>query len=196
MIIYLHGFGSSGSAFKARLLKRLLPDIKTLSPDLSVSPHTSVQLIHDVLHDQKNDQHILIIGSSLGGFYGLHFHITMGMNALLLNPTIDPLADLPKALKRQTLETFPASAHWRVEYLEELKTYYHPAEEIDKGRLRVYLTRDDEVLDYRKARRYFLASGCPVRILAGGSHVFLNFTTIIPEIEKYHRQLQSREQRR
>ncbi len=45
MIIYLHGFASSGKAYKAQLLRKFLPDIDVISPDLPLEPIRAIKAI-------------------------------------------------------------------------------------------------------------------------------------------------------
>ncbi|MCK4716618.1 MAG: hypothetical protein KAT54_07400, partial [Candidatus Marinimicrobia bacterium] len=91
MIIYLHGYGSSGNAFKARLLKRIYPDIETFSPDLPHDPNETIRFLEAVIQENCHNQPCMLIGSSLGGFYALHLHIKFKVYAVMLNPTIQPI---------------------------------------------------------------------------------------------------------
>jgi len=75
MIIYLHGFGSNGNAFKARLFKRIYPEINIFSPDLSVEPAKAIIFLEKYISGQCQNSPCLVVGSSLGGIciYGLIF---------------------------------------------------------------------------------------------------------------------------
>jgi len=189
MIIYLHGYGSSGNAFKARLLKRIYHDIEMFSPDLPPDPDETIRFLEAVIQEKCQNQPCMLIGSSLGGFYALHLHIKFKLYAVLLNPTIQPIDDLERRLVTEPEFDNQAPRGLIIENLNQMMKYYHHPELIHGDRLRVYLNRDDEVLDYRNALHYFQKSDCEIILNDKGEHVFLNFTDILTEIIETYRAL-------
>ena len=191
MIIYIHGFGSSGKAFKARLLRRLYPEIPLYSPDLPHKPQQAIQFLEDLIIDKCDSKQLLLIGSSLGGFYALHLHIKFYLFAVLLNPTVQPISNLESQLKNRSNFDPAISAEWQQKYLPHLAQYYHPPQEIHSEKLNVYLNRDDEILNYRIAEEYFKQSNCTISLFDHGGHVFLNFPQILPGIISVYDQINS-----
>jgi len=189
MIIYLHGFGSNGNAFKARLIRRIYPEIELLSPNLPAEPDRAIAIVEQLIIGRSNENKCLIVGSSLGGFYALHLHIKLKTSAVLLNPTIHPAHDLARRIQDDPNFSPQAINRWCDSYLKQLEKYFHNPEQIQKEKLHVYLNRDDEILDYRIARQYFRKSGCRLILNDAGGHVFLNFTKVLPEIINLHDQL-------
>ncbi|MBN2601447.1 MAG: hypothetical protein JXR87_05610 [Candidatus Marinimicrobia bacterium] len=189
MIIYLHGFGSNGNAFKARLIKRLYPEIPIVSPDLPFEPVKAVALVKTIIEQRTNSEKCLIIGSSLGGFYGLHLSVTLKIPAVLLNPTVQPVADLMKRINNDTDFDHQLPNGWQSDYLNQMNSLYHKPEDIRNCDVHVYLNRDDELLKYTIAQNYFKKCGCKLTISDTGTHVFLNFTKILPEIIVYYHNL-------
>ena len=189
MIIYLHGFGSSGNAFKARLIKRLYPDIPIYSPDLPFEPAKAIALLNTYIGQKIRKDRCLLIGSSLGGFYALHLNAVFNVPAILLNPTVQPIKDLKKRI--ETEKDFNHNLHegWKNEYRKQMSTLNHKPEEIQNSNVSVYLNRDDEILDYKIAQQYFEKVGCKLIMSNTGGHVFLNFTKILPEIIDYYHNL-------
>lgn len=188
MIIYLHGFGSDGNAFKARLIRRLYPDIPLYSPDLPFEPSAAIALVKKRIEETENHR-CLLIGSSLGGFYALRLNAVLNVSAVLINPTVQPVRDLQKRIEREEDFDQQLLKDWRNEYLAQMDALYHAPEDIRNRNMRVYLNRDDELLGYRVAQKYFAKTGCELIINDTGGHVFLNFTEILPEIIAYYHNL-------
>ena len=77
MILYLHGFRSSPSSFKAKLLADEFADPalagEWLCPQLPASPREAVALAESLVHDRlpadRIADELVLIGSSLGGYY-------------------------------------------------------------------------------------------------------------------------------
>ncbi|PIS28381.1 MAG: hypothetical protein COT43_06435 [Candidatus Marinimicrobia bacterium CG08_land_8_20_14_0_20_45_22] len=188
MICYLHGFASSGNAVKAQLLKKHLPEIEILSPDLPIEPLKVIALIDSIIQNHKGKK-VLLVGSSLGGFYAYHFYSRRNIPAVLLNPTIDPVSDMKNAVGMHRYFNNDESFEWKAEYLRQLGRISSESLVQTHGALSVYLAEDDQVLDYRKAERFFQSSGCMMKILKFGGHTLTNFTEIIPEIHEFYEQI-------
>ena len=189
MIIYLHGFGSDGNAFKARLIKRLYPEIPIFSPDLPFEPGKAISLVKTLIEQKTDKDKCLIIGSSLGGFYALHLSVILNVPAVLLNPTVQPVKDLKKRIDTEKIFDPQLLKGWENDYLKQMKALYHEPENIRNCNVHVYLNRDDELLNYKIAQNYFEKCGCKLTINDTGGHVFLNFTNILPEIIDYYHNL-------
>jgi len=182
MLIYCHGFGSSGQAAKAQILHANFPAGTVISPDLPLEPLAAITTIEQNMRTISGNSRILLVGSSLGGFYALHLHQKSGVPAILLNPTVDPIGDTDR---RDRLEAnFDAGdlAAWCAEYTDQIRGLYHPAESVNPQSLFVFLNRDDEVLDYRKAERYFKINNCQIVIADRGGHRFESFEKLIPDV--------------
>jgi len=189
MIIYLHGFSSNGNAFKARLIKRLYPDIPIYSPDLPFEPAKAIALLNTYIEQQIGKDRCLLIGSSLGGYYALHLNAVFNVPAVLLNPTVKPITDIKKRI--ETENDFDHQLHegWKNEYIKQMSTLYHKPEDILNSNVSVYLNRDDELLDYKIAQQYFEKTSYKLIMSDTGGHVFLNFTKILPEIINHYHNL-------
>ena len=97
MVFYLHGFRSSPRSFKARLLQDYFQSIdqadKFLCPQLPVSPKEAMQLARK-LCSSIDASELVLIGSSLGGYYATALAEELSCKAVLLNPAITPARDL------------------------------------------------------------------------------------------------------
>ena len=65
-IIYFHGFASSGATGTAETLRRLLPEVEVISPDIPIDPTEALPYLRNLCEQEKPD---LIIGTSMGAMY-------------------------------------------------------------------------------------------------------------------------------
>ena len=73
-IIYLHGFQSDGQGSKYEALKSHFKNTEILSPDLPANPNEVKTQINNLLNKLKErGEEVLLMGTSLGGFYSLYF---------------------------------------------------------------------------------------------------------------------------
>ena len=79
-IIFLHGFGSSGSTMTADYLRMKLPGIEVISPDIPLDPKLALRELNKLCHDVNPD---VIIGTSMGAMYAQQMH---SFRKILVNP--------------------------------------------------------------------------------------------------------------
>ena len=80
-ILYLHGFGSSGSTKAADYLRTILPDTEVTSPDIPLDPQKALRELNKLCHVVNPD---VIVGTSMGAMYAQQMH---GYRKVLVNPT-------------------------------------------------------------------------------------------------------------
>lgn len=186
LFLYVHGFNSSPQSIKAGLLRDFLaknPHIADYQvPELSHWPAEAMTQLQAIV-EQNSHRQVLLIGSSLGGFYSLwlteHFP---HCRAVLVNPAIYPHRDLEKWLGENanlyTLESYELTP----EHLAQLKALV--VEEIRRPEAYLLLVQTaDATLDYREA--VALLSDSPQFVQPGGSHGFDQFQALIPAIVNY-----------
>ena len=189
MLIYCHGFGSSGQATKAQILKAHFSGKMVLAPNLPWEPAEAIETIIENIRNARNNSRILLIGSSLGGFYALHLHQEYGVPAILLNPAIDPIGDTYPHDDNPCDTENSSLIAWCREFTSQIRALYHSPQTINPQNLFVFLNRDDELLDYRKAADYFKVNNCQVTIFESGGHRFLNFEDLLPTIRAIYENL-------
>ena len=79
-LLYVHGFGSSGSSGTVARIRELLPSATVIAPDLPLHPAEAMDLLNNVCQTEKPD---LIIGTSMGGMYT---EMLYGYDRILVNP--------------------------------------------------------------------------------------------------------------
>jgi len=179
MILYLHGFASCGDSTKTKVLKEFFGDDEVLSPDLPVNPTEAISLARKLIIEKDID---LIIGSSLGGYYASYLAETMGLKAVLINPSTQPFL---------TLASFIGTNHYWCsgEAFEFTKDDLNALFEIaitkpsQPSQYLVLLQTGDELLDYTKAQDKY--SGAKIIVQEGGNHRFENLDTYLEEIKRF-----------
>ena len=61
-ILYFHGFASSGATGTAEFLRKLMPEVEVVSPDIPVDPVEALPYLKQLCEQEKPD---LIIGTSM-----------------------------------------------------------------------------------------------------------------------------------
>lgn len=79
-IVYLHGFGSSGTSGTVQLLAGALPKVQVVAPDIPVDPSEALPFLLEYCKEQAPD---LIIGTSMGGMYTQQMR---GFKRICVNP--------------------------------------------------------------------------------------------------------------
>jgi predicted esterase YcpF (UPF0227 family) len=84
MVLFIHGFASSGNCDKCKMIKEYYPDAIIPSLDLVDVDH-SLEVLESDLIDVD-----CIIGASLGGFYAQYLAKKFSKKLVVINPVIDP----------------------------------------------------------------------------------------------------------
>ncbi|MEG1488077.1 YqiA/YcfP family alpha/beta fold hydrolase [Acinetobacter sp.] len=178
-IIYLHGFQSSTLSIKGQFIQAFCQNQHHVHlPDLNMPPEQVLAHVSEMI--ECLDQ-VVLIGSSLGGFYATQLVAKHAVPAVLINPAMRPWqlfhdlfgAELP----------YVVNAQWTLDQtqLDQLKQMAVPFVQ-DADKILVLLQQDDEVLDYREAQRYYSNAAHQSMIIteANGNHAMDNFADKIP----------------
>ncbi len=66
LLLYFHGFGSSGEGSTVKTLRELLPDWIVLAPDIPIDPETALPSLKGLSTNLRPE---VIVGTSMGGMY-------------------------------------------------------------------------------------------------------------------------------
>ena len=178
-IIYLHGFQSSTLSIKGQFIQAFCQNQHHVHlPDLNMPPEQVLAHVSEMI--ECLDQ-VVLIGSSLGGFYATQLVAKHAVPAVLINPAMRPWqlfhdlfgAELP----------YVVNAQWTLDQtqLDQLEQMAVPFVQ-DANKILVLLQQDDEVLDYREAQRYYSNAAHQSMIMteANGNHAMDNFADKIP----------------
>lgn len=183
LIAYVHGFQSSSRALKAQILESYFKDHNTnisfVSLDFPDTPKEAFESLKDFCKPYPKDE-LCLVGSSMGGFFSTLLSIEFGFKAALINPCLHPhnfckdLLGLQYNPETSTYFTLTKDMLLYLKKQDELLVNYDPT------RIKIYLQKNDEVLDYTVALNFF--SSCQKLVQEGGSHGFDNFEAVVPDI--------------
>ena len=150
MIIYIHGFGSSGQGGKAVQFREYFKSIGEpfIAPSLSYVPELAMSTLEELV-DSYDD--VTLIGSSLGGYYAIYLAEKYGLKCVLINPAVASSRTLKQAicLSGMAKNYYDDSQFtWDESYVEMLKKYQ--TSEVSYGTYMLLLQKGDDVLDYRE----------------------------------------------
>ena len=190
MILYLHGFRSSPTSFKARMMAeamaaRGLP-AAWACPQLPASPRQAIELAQGIARRQlagaADPRALTVIGSSLGGFYATWLAEQLGCKAVLLNPAVEAPRDLATQVGEHRMYHSDAPFVFLPEYVDELAAIHAPR--ITRpDRYFLVAATGDEVLDWREMRDRY--AGCRQRIVQGSDHGLSDFAEWMPEVLEF-----------
>lgn len=187
-ILYLHGFISSPASKKAVMLGDYLrgqaPGIEYLVPALHFGPAQAMSEVLAICRG-KSPADLLVVGSSLGGFYATVAAERTGCRAVVINPAVHPHTHFERYVGPQrnlyTGERFDLTR----EHVAELAALDPPAI-TSPERYWLLAETADEVLDYREAVAYY--AGACQSVVQGGDHSFSSFPEFVPDIAAWARE--------
>lgn len=189
MIVYLHGFNSGGTSAKATWLRQHLPEVTVLSPTYPAHlADAAVQFLRDyfarVRAEHPDDKRLLLVGSSMGGFWSRYLAPELGAGMALINPAMHPETDLMNVLGLNKNEATGEEFVLTEEQVRALGRYQVPVCDPKVPTL-VLLDEADEVLDYREAQAFYRRFGQAI-VYPGGSHRFEHLAEALPEIRRLY----------
>ena len=171
MVVYIHGFGSSGFSHKVTLLKEYLGEAEVFSPSLSYIPELAIDTLDQMLTLLVKTEKITLVGSSLGGYYATYFSHKFNLKAVLINPSVRPYNSLAKQIGLNHSYHDSSDYGFIQAHIDSLKAY--EVKEINPKNFLVLLQTGDEVLDFNEAKDKYHDSA--LLIEEGGNHSVENF---------------------
>jgi len=167
MIIYIHGFGSSGFSRKPELYRAFCKAkcIPFICPSLPTIPNLAMQTLEELIQSYEN---VSLIGSSLGGFYALYLAQKYQLKAVVINPAMHPYERLKEALNQSINYHDRSTFEWNDTHLAMLKNLKAPS--VNKKDIMLLLQKGDDVLDYREAVHELPHANTTIE--EGGTHGF------------------------
>lgn len=182
MILYLHGFRSSPQSFKARLIGERLRELgrgnEYVCPQLPASPRQAVELARQLMQGVP-PQELVLIGSSLGGYYATWLAEQTGCRAVLLNPAVKPPRDLERYVGVTTAYHSDEPFEFRHEYIAELQALALPRITRPERYFLIAAT-GDEVLDWREMTAHYPSAR--QHVIQGSDHGLSDFADHVDEV--------------
>lgn len=179
-LLYIHGFLSSPQSHKAvqvgRWLAQHRPDVEFICPQLPPYPDEAAAILQHAIAQAKNP--VGVMGSSLGGFWATWLVEQFGCRALLINPSTNPMALLPRYFDAP-VKSYHSDDCYQLGpvHLQQLRRYQCEPTRPDNYWLLVQT--GDETLDYRLAVEKYRA--CKQTVETGGDHGFQGFERFIEQ---------------
>lgn len=183
MIIYIHGFGSSGEANKAKLLRAHFHEkgIRFIAPSLPTIPDLAIHTLDELIESYLANETVYLMGSSLGGYYALYLSDKYHLKAVLINPAINAPETLDRAIGHGVNYYDNSAYEWNASHVEMLESY--EIEEPNLKNLFVLLQKGDEVLDYEEA--FDVLEGAKMIVEEGGTHSFEGLECHFEAIQRF-----------
>jgi len=181
MIIFIHGYGTSGKGGNAALLQSRFGKDEVYVPALKHKPLQDMQDISNKILDCFFEgEKVILVGSSLGGFYARILAAQFGVSAALINPAYTPskgLTDYGTFTKFDCDEKFKwtKQENGDLRFLEE--NFKGKEESINK--INFYVASDDELIDHSHLKGNFPF----VKYFDNCGHRFLRFNEILDDIK-------------
>lgn len=183
-LLYLHGFNSSPLSSKARITFDYCESLGIANciavPELPHIPALAIAQMSEIIEAQTLP--VVLMGSSLGGYYATYLAERYGLKAVLINPAVNPAQLWHEHLGLN--RNFYSGRQYTIteEHVQQLR-------EIDTTHLQypqnylLLVQTGDETLDYRLAvDKYKSATSI---IQEGGNHSFENYAEMLPRIFQF-----------
>jgi predicted esterase YcpF (UPF0227 family) len=188
LLVYLHGFRSSPRSSKAVKTSVALKALSTpdhtfewYCPQLLASPKASMAMVTNYIDQSKADR-MVVIGSSLGGFYANYLTEKYSCKAVALNPAVRAARELAPHVGMMTAYDSEEPFDFRPEYIDELKALQ--VERVsDPSRYFLIAAKGDELLDWKEMSQFY--QGAKQLILEGGDHGIADYSDHLPRIMEF-----------
>jgi predicted esterase YcpF (UPF0227 family) len=191
MIIYLHGLNSAGSSAKAAVLRQALAPIEVLSPSYPAqSAEDAVNTLMEALSSLPEEGPRLLVGSSMGGFYGAWLANRVAADHLvMINPALKPWTLLRQVVGWQYNQARDERYLLSAQMVAATQAY---ASEPSRVGVPVTLLHDkgDELIDYREAVADY-DEIADIHLFEGGSHAFEHMEEAVKIIAGIHQDLET-----
>ena len=170
MIIYIHGFGSSGEASKAKAFRKFFEEkqIRYIAPSFPTIPDLALKTLSELIESYQENEKVYLIGASLGGYYGMYLSDKYDLPTVLINPAMYPFETLKRALGKGVNYYDNSTYEWNESHLDMLINY--EIEDPQMENFFLLLQKGDELLDYEEATEKLPEA--QIIIEEGGTHGF------------------------
>lgn len=187
MIVYLHGFASSGTSTKVDALRERFGKESVIAPDLPFDPVEVVYLVDKIVADfivhRKSNEKLIFVGTSLGAFYANFFGHVYDCPIVLVNPSGNPSETLKARLgtnvNYMTGEEFMVS----IAHLDKLATMRkYVADNYSGALVSLFMARDDEVIPFESMVEHFPFTSKTVAMDDGGHRFTKHWDLVVDRV--------------
>lgn len=186
MLIYLHGLNSSSLSQKAGILRQKLAPVPVVAPSYPAHrPDDAVAVLSDFFDSLAGyERRPLVVGSSMGGFYGQYLarHYPMA-HLFMINPALRPW-ELMLEFRGQHMTTAEGVEYQIDDALIERTRKYGIDNPCVGIATTLFLDEGDELIDYRIAESIYANCG-RLMVFEGGDHTFRHLNEAIQVIREF-----------
>ena len=100
LIVYCHGYGSNKESSKVEWLNKVIQG-RCVAFNIDIDPATSIPKLLDdismeILDEPNRDEEMILVGTSLGGWYAAKLASIFQCKSVIINPSINPKTSLLK----------------------------------------------------------------------------------------------------
>ena len=188
LLVYLHGFRSSPNSTKAVMTGEAVRSLSSAAhvyewycPQLLASPKESIDMV--VKHiDQSKADRMVIIGSSLGGFYTNYLAEKYQCKGIALNPAVYAARELEPHVGMMTAYDSEEPFDFKAEYIDELRALQVNGI-TDSNRYFLIAAKGDELLDWKEMAAFY--PDAKQLILEGSDHGISEYADHLPTVIEF-----------
>lgn len=186
MIIYLHGFNSTGKSAKGRFLKENLEAIPVLTPTYHHDPQLAMSYLENLVRDYlESEPKLMLAGASLGGYYAQYLAHRFRLKMVLINPALMPLTTLHKYLGENTNFYTGETYNLTQRHLDALLELDVPSPCVESIPTLLLVDKGDEVINYHTAvTRY--QDCAQIMMFEDGDHQFQHMAESLSTIQAFY----------
>lgn len=182
MIIYLHGFNSSGNGNKVKILEKEFNVISPSYPSNDIDK--AIKIVNDLIEKHKSDNEIMLVGTSMGGFIAQYLGVKHNLKYVLINPSLEPCKTLSRHLGKNTNFTTNEVYTLTEDNIKEFEKYTITNPCNGSGTL-MLLDSGDKVINHEYAVNLYKGKS-QIKMFDGGSHRFDHLKEAMPIIKEYY----------
>ena len=154
LIVYIHGFASSGKSVKSLSLYDSFPEDEVVAPDFPVDPVVVEQMVEKIVSDYYSTPSyagpVVFVGTSLGGFWAHYFAQKYDAIGVVVNPSIKPSQTMAARIGQPLTNYATGEA---IEITEQTVAEFVEREKYLQGNtngylLHLFLAKDDDKLPW------------------------------------------------
>ena len=155
--------------------------IEWYCPQLLASPKESMALVEDHIKRTGADR-LVVVGSSLGGFYANYLAEKYNCKTIVLNPAVRAARELAPHVGMMTAYDSDEPFDVRPEHIDEVRSLQ--VEKISNpSRYFLIAAKGDELLDWREMVDFY--PGAKHLVLEGGDHGIADYADHLPQVLKF-----------
>lgn len=185
LVVYLHGFRSSPRSSKAVMTGDAIQSMSTednpidwYCPQLTASPRESMDMVERYIENSQHDR-LVVIGSSLGGYYANYLAEKYGCKGVALNPAVRAPKELASHVGMLTSYDTGEPYDFRPEYIDQLKDLQIEAIS-NPSRYFLMAAKGDELLDWQEMVEFY--KGAEQLVLEGSDHGISEYSDHLPKV--------------